>query len=274
VLPATPKARELTPDEAELRASAMYALDQEIKKGLRSGREAMWKVAQALHEFDEGSGWTALGYEKLSDWLAEPDIGMMRRTYYRLVSSYRELVVLRRVDESKLLELDVSKVDIVLPAVKSGKVDLEDALEDVKELGARDLRDKYISRPDPADSATTTDDIAGANVGTGMDPDVAAHTTVIVNPTDDTPKRASDVDLEDDPDVEDVEEAEVVEEGQVEPAHNPTITGMGQLPPAVAKAIEDAETALELPQRLAGTRQAVRSTLERLIAAIREATGE
>jgi hypothetical protein len=183
--PTAPAPRELTDEEAEERAQRCYGLEQSIKAGLRAGREALWEVARSLHEFDEESGWSALGYEKLGDWLADPEVSMTRRTYYRLIGTHRELAA-RKVKPELLPALDVSKVDIVLPAVKAGRVALDDALEDVKELGARDLRDKYLKRPDPAESVPDPGD--GANVGTDEDEPYPAP----MNDGDDTPQWAGD----------------------------------------------------------------------------------
>jgi hypothetical protein len=185
-VPQTAPARDLTAEEADERAQAMFDLDQSIKAGFRAGREAMWNVARDLAKFDEESGWTALGYDKLGDWLADPDVSLGRRTYYRMVSVWRELEQ-RRVSVAELAELDTSKVDIVLGAVKAGRADIDDALADAKTLGARDLREKYYDRPDPKDSATAP---ASANDGTnGVGGD---WTPPPVNDGHDTPQWASD----------------------------------------------------------------------------------
>jgi hypothetical protein len=163
-LPAT-QSKELSSEEADARAERCFAIDQSIKACLASGRSAMWELAKRLHEFDEENGWTALGYESQSEWLADPEIGMSRAQFFRLVGQYRELVIQRQLPADKVAELDTSKVEIVLPRVKAGSVTLTDALEDVKTLGKQDLRKKYLSRPDPAD-AQPLDDAIGPPGGT------------------------------------------------------------------------------------------------------------
>lgn len=196
--PTMPAAAELSEQEQDERAQSMYALEADIKAALTSGREATWLLARSCHEFDEANGWTALGYEKIGDWLADPEISMQRRTFYRLTSVYRELVVQRKIPTAGLKELDVSKVDIVMGSVKAGRVKLSDALEDVKALGARDLRDKYMRRPDPAEAGTSSEEASQAAV---TEPEYDPP----MNPTDDVPRRASDV-----------------------PAHNTDTSGSGQ----------------------------------------------
>ena len=136
--------RDLTPQEAEDRAKAMFALHQQIVDDIRRGREAMWDLAQHTTEFCDEAGWSALGYDKIGDWLADPEIGMARSTLQRLRQVYSEYR-LRRVPEAKMREIDVTKAQIVLPAIRSHQVKLEDAFEDAKELGWRDLRIKYLN---------------------------------------------------------------------------------------------------------------------------------
>jgi hypothetical protein len=166
----------------------MFEVEQRIKDAFAQGRAAMWDAAKAMHEFDQENGWTALGYEKLGDWLADPGIQMTRATYYRWVGTYRKLLQ-RKVDESELRELDVSKVDIVLGAVEAGRVELDDALADVKELGARDLRDRYIQRPDPAKAVPPVEDDDPPNVETD---DEVPYDPPPVNTGDDAPVKASE----------------------------------------------------------------------------------
>jgi hypothetical protein len=208
---------ELTDQQQKALAERAFGLDQTIKAGIRTGREAMWNVAAALHEFDEMDGWAALGFEKLSDWLADPEMGMTRRSYYRWVALYRELAVNRQVPEADLRQLDVSKVDVVLPKIKTGEVDLQHALDDARELGFRDLREQYIDRPDPKDEMPASDRPTDTDDNDGDDP-VPAQAPV--NPTDDVPVVAA----------------------IVEPAHNPPAGDSGQDQPS---SVIDAPVAYE-----------------------------
>jgi predicted RNase H-like HicB family nuclease len=139
---------DLTPEEAEERKKKAFGLHVDVRDALSQGRAALWETARALYEFDEMHGWTALGYDRIGDWLADPEISITKSQFYRLTGVWRELVVIRKVDTTSVRELEPSKVDIVLPAVRSGRVKLDEALEDTKSMGARDLREEYISRPD------------------------------------------------------------------------------------------------------------------------------
>lgn len=132
-------------DKHEYEAWVMQAHldDQEIRAGLSDVRGGLWRAAKALYHFTEATGWTALGYESLGEWLADPDITLTRPTYYRMMQSWQELAVLRGVDEDQLSKLDLAKTHITLPALKRGEVTVEEAISDSTTLGARDLREKY-----------------------------------------------------------------------------------------------------------------------------------
>lgn len=140
----TATARDLTVQEQEQRAEVCAKLEARVKRAIRAGREALWEAAEALYEFDTESGWGPLGYEKLGDWLADPDVSMTSATYYRLVGVWRKLHVQRKLPADRLKELELSKVAIVLPSIEKGTVLTQDALDDAQALGARDLRTKYI----------------------------------------------------------------------------------------------------------------------------------
>jgi hypothetical protein len=139
---------ELTDEEREEKIQELNQLDQAIKAAIGQGRAAMWQLAKSLFEFNEEEGWVFLGYESQGEWLAQPEIGMSKRNYHRMVRLYRETVVMRKLPEATMALLEPSKVEIVLPAIESNKVKAAVALEDAETLGVRDLREKYIGPQD------------------------------------------------------------------------------------------------------------------------------
>jgi hypothetical protein len=141
--PVPASAVELTDEEIEARAKAMYALDQLIRAGLNKGREGLWEAAEAMYHFDEANGWSALDYESVKHYCADPEIGVSRATFYRMVRAYEQTVVRRNIPFARVKQLDRSKVDIVLGKVATGEVKIDKALDDAESLGARDLRDLY-----------------------------------------------------------------------------------------------------------------------------------
>ncbi|MBN1530697.1 MAG: helix-turn-helix domain-containing protein [Thermoleophilaceae bacterium] len=137
-----PRAKELSPEEAQQRREEMEALNGAIKDAIADGRRALWSLAALLDRFDEEDGWAALGFKSQNEWLASREIGITRGRFHDLVDTYRELVK-REVEPSVIKVLEPSKVRTVLPAVRSGRASLEDALDHVKTLGFRDLRERY-----------------------------------------------------------------------------------------------------------------------------------
>jgi hypothetical protein len=284
---------ELSPEEAEERKRRCYELDQQARAGMRAGREAMWYTARVLHEFDEEAAWQAIGYDKLGDWLADPEVGMTRSTYHRMIGAYRELAVVRKVDEQRLLVLDVSKVDIVLPALRAGRVGLEKALDDVEALGARDLREEYLSRPDTPPPLTPGS--SGDAAQPAPDADLNGYAAAPNDGTDEPTWAATGKALPDHGSETESGPVYTVDQqtpttnlvtGEVAEPHDPnepffaaTESGSEQDDRAyveptgvirLQKCIQNARETLRQPQRLAGNRQNVREALTRLIQVVEE----
>jgi hypothetical protein len=161
--PTFPRARELSPEEAEALTQECFEIERRVKAAAAEGRQAGWKIAKAFYEFDEVVGWTVLGYETIGEWLAQPDLGFRKSLYYQYLRVYREIVVTRGLDLSLVRPaapatqgdspLEIDKVDIVLRSVTAGKALLEDAMDDVQSLSKSDLIEKYVRAgrvmPDP-----------------------------------------------------------------------------------------------------------------------------
>jgi hypothetical protein len=259
-------ARELTTEEAAERAELCRGLDRELKATIAEGKRVLWELARLLHEWDETSGWTALGYDSVGDWLADPAVEMTRSTFYRLVSTYRELVVRRRLDPADLDGLELSKAQVVLPAVKAGRVRLDDALADAKRLGKTALRQEYAppgglsgETPAPAASPPLPDD----------DEDTAPDdwTPPPLNDGTDTPTRASDVDMQparigDQGDLGQVPEVEPVEPPRAHVAHD-RLADAGRLIREGLEALDGDTLDDEARALLASDIAEVRATLDR-----------
>lgn len=156
-------------DGAVAESEEAYAIETQIKAAMADGREALWRLAEALNAFDEMRGWLKLGHDNLSSWLADADVTLTRGTYYRLVRTWRKLVVERKIAPDRVRLLDQSKVAIVVDRITEGKVKVDDAFADVESLGASDLREKYYGpKPEkvepaeePANLANTQPETSG-----------------------------------------------------------------------------------------------------------------
>lgn len=135
------KRRTSTPEERA--AKKAFATEAKIKKGVGAIRQVWVALAAYLHEFYGAKMWEHLGHDNLEQWLGTPEIGLGRSQVYALIEMYEELVVKRQVDDEVLVELEATKVAVVLPALRRGEVDLEEALADVESLSRSDLREKY-----------------------------------------------------------------------------------------------------------------------------------
>ena len=161
--------------QAVAEAEEAYAVETQVKAAMAEGREALWRLAEALYAFDEMRGWLKLGHDNLSSWLADSDVTLTRGTYYRLVKTWRKLVVERHIDAGRVRLLDQSKVAIVVDQIADGKATVDDALADVEALGAQDLREKYYG-PKPEKPAKTDNGTSG-HKPEGLTPEEVAEMT-------------------------------------------------------------------------------------------------
>jgi hypothetical protein len=160
--PVSTPARTLSQDELASWRRWAHRTEQKIIAAISKTKEGFWEMAEQVYEFEHDVGWKALGYDTLNEWLAQPEIGVKRRQYFRMAKMWKELVVLRKVPTSALLPLDYTKVDVVLPRIADGTVTLQEGLDDVEALGVRDLRDKYYGEQE---EGTEDQDRAGDATG-------------------------------------------------------------------------------------------------------------
>lgn len=142
------EAREVTDEEADALVHQAFELEREIKRQCIAAHAAYWDLAASLWRFHEIRGWTKLGYEKLEEFLAQPEIGISRSSFFRAVQAWRDLVVVKEIAAPRLSRIQPSKVQEVLPAIMRGNVKAERALDDAEALGFRDLREKYRTAGD------------------------------------------------------------------------------------------------------------------------------
>jgi hypothetical protein len=110
-----------------------------------AGQRASWVVlAGHLAEFHAGQGWTALDHDSFNEWLGQPEISLGRAEAYAMIGAWRDLIVDRQVDATRLAGLDISKVAVVLPAIRRG-MDVEEALSACETLSRSDLRAEFQS---------------------------------------------------------------------------------------------------------------------------------
>jgi hypothetical protein len=139
---------------AESPAQAAAAVEARVKRHVRVIRSSWVKLAEDLDSFVGSEMWRDLGQPSLEAWLAQPEIELSRRQVYYLRQAWRELVVKRDVTPAQLEQVDMSKVQEVLPAIKRGLVDVDEALSDCRALERSKLRLRYRTSRSTTTAAT------------------------------------------------------------------------------------------------------------------------
>lgn len=124
-------------------AAEAFHLQKQVVEQVASQRSSWIALASCLAGFHAMQGWRALGIESFNEWLGQPEISLSRAESYAMIAAWRELVVERDVDPRRLGGLDVSKVAVVLAAIKDGRKSVDDALADCAALSRSDLRAAY-----------------------------------------------------------------------------------------------------------------------------------
>jgi hypothetical protein len=118
-------------------------LDRDVRRTCQGVRRVWIHLAGDLFEVHRDRVWDLVGYDSFEAWLADPEIDLNPRHVYRMIQVYRELVEEREVPLEALEAADVTKVAVVLPALKRGDVTAEEALSDASTLSRSDLQERY-----------------------------------------------------------------------------------------------------------------------------------
>lgn len=124
-------------------ADEAHAVAKKIEHSLHVMRREWAELAAHLYEFTSIRGWEALGYETLREFLAQPEIDIGERYVYQLVEAHRTLVVEGKVTTEQLSGVEVTKVRAIIPAVRRGEVEAEEALADAQVMTRSDLEHRY-----------------------------------------------------------------------------------------------------------------------------------
>jgi hypothetical protein len=79
----------------------------------------------------------------LEEYLASPEISMSRSEFFLSAKIHEQFILEHGIEPARLAVASPGKLDIVLPKVSSGEVEVEKALDDVEALGIKDLRAIY-----------------------------------------------------------------------------------------------------------------------------------
>jgi len=149
--------------EEQKRVDEAFALERRLKYSVAVGWAAWWETAKVTHEMHEKKSWELLGHDTLEEFLAQPDLGMSRRWFFKMSQTYRDLAGVRQIEIDRLKQIEPTKAMEVRPAIMSGDVNAEQALSDAESLSFRDLAEKYrpskrnLTGQDPSNSKLDAD---------------------------------------------------------------------------------------------------------------------
>jgi hypothetical protein len=146
------------PANLEGAAAAAHAAHEKIMEGLHAAHYALACAAEGCHTLLASEGWTALGFESLSEYLAAPEVTLSRSEFYRLASIWERYVLDGGLDPMALQSAGPSKLEVPLPALEAGVVSAEQAVADAASMTRADLRKHYEALQTSGDSGDVRDE--------------------------------------------------------------------------------------------------------------------
>jgi hypothetical protein len=137
-------------------ADSAYELEQRVLAARQSERASWLPLASALASFHATQAWKDLGWEKFTDWLGDPEVGIGPRHAYRLIAVW-SWAQDRAIPDEQLALCDVTKLAVAMAAFQRQPIVLEDLLSDVQALSRSDLIVKYGNEPTPRAARETED---------------------------------------------------------------------------------------------------------------------
>lgn len=120
-----------------------YSSHQKLVVALTGTRLALTAVCEACYEVRRDRSYSSLGFSTLEEYLASPEISMSRSEFFLAAKIHETFILEAGVEPERLAVASPSKLDVVIPKVSSGEVEVEKALDDVEALGIKDLRALY-----------------------------------------------------------------------------------------------------------------------------------
>lgn len=131
--------------DLEGKAKLAHVAHEKVIEGLQAARLGLACAAEGCHALHASEGWTALGFESLSEYLACPEVTLSRSEFYRLVSIWDRYVLNGGLQPMLLQGAGPSKLEVPLPALEAGVVDAAQAVADATTMTRKDLRTHYAA---------------------------------------------------------------------------------------------------------------------------------
>lgn len=130
-----------------------YHHHSQLLTGLATTRRGLADIAEACYQIQQGKLWTALGYDRLADYLSDPDITLTRREFFRAAAIHEAYVVEAGVDPDVLELAPASKFEVAIPGILDPMIPNEEVIAKVQTDGIRDLRIEYRGAEESAPDA-------------------------------------------------------------------------------------------------------------------------
>lgn len=130
-----------------------YHHHEQLLTGLATTRRGLADIAEACYQIQQGKLWTALGYDRLADYLSDPDITLTRREFFRAAAIHEAYVVEAGVDPDVLELAPASKFEVAIPGILDPMRPNDEVISHVVNNGIRDLRIEYRGAEESAPDA-------------------------------------------------------------------------------------------------------------------------
>jgi len=134
---------QVQPSTIEERGARAQELEDQIVVGCRAIRGAWFQLASLLYEMNAGQHYQLLGHETFKSWLGTPEVSLSPTHAYALIGIYGEFVIEGGMFPDDLNAIEATKLAETLPALRSGVIDMQTAIDDASMLSRSDLREKY-----------------------------------------------------------------------------------------------------------------------------------
>lgn len=125
------------------RGERAQVLERQVVAGCRAIRGAWMQLAALLHEMNAGQHYQLLGYDTFKSWLGSPEVSLSPSHAYALIGIHAEFVIEGGLGAEDIGSIEATKLAETLPALRSGVIDMQTAIDDAAALSKSDLREKY-----------------------------------------------------------------------------------------------------------------------------------
>lgn len=125
-------------EEGQKRAEETRELARELRKFKFMMNHSFVQAGRVLHELKKDKRYKYMGYNSMTEFLADPEYGMAKATAYLYMALYDYYVVQRGMEDQQLMDIDIVRLRAMLPVIRSGG-DLDEWLIKARVLGKGDF---------------------------------------------------------------------------------------------------------------------------------------